>query len=114
MIGILGQHLSKLIQHDLINFNLRMRDEKLERYIDQKNTVGTTIENVSPRVVHAPTKQKPFTEPKSEMFFEALRKIDVQKCLSMIMKNQKLVNDCDGDRKTPMHWACQNDAATLV
>ena len=35
-------------------------------------------------------------------------------CLKMIMANHNLVQDCDNERKTPLHWACHNDSNEMV
>ena len=59
------------------------------------------------------TKKAPFQQPKSQDFFESLKKNDVLKCLNMLKENWNLVDDCDDERKTPLHWSMQLDHTNL-
>ena len=36
------------------------------------------------------------------------------KCLNMLKENGNLVDDCDEQRKTPLHWACQKNLGNMV
>ena len=58
-------------------------------------------------------RQKPFDEPHSREFFEALKENDVVRCLYYLKANPKLAQDCDMDRKTAFHWACHLDQANM-
>jgi len=60
------------------------------------------------------TKQRPFRQPRSREFFQLMEKNDVLKCLSMLKQNPALAEDCDDERKTPLHVACSLDHTNLV
>ena len=47
-------------------------------------------------------------------FFTLLKKNDVLKCLRMLKENPLLAEDCDDERKTPLHWACQQDLTNMA
>ena len=59
-------------------------------------------------------RQKPFDEPLSHEFFDSLKENDVLKCLNYLKKNPKLAQDCDNERRTPLHWACNMDQTNMV
>jgi len=64
--------------------------------------------------IAASLKQKPYQQARSKEFFRALQRNEVLKCLDMVKQNPALVHDCDEERKTPLHWACQLDLMNLV
>lgn len=84
---------------------LRGRHDKGHRSGDKKRKQEDLLESL---------KQKPYQQPRSREFFKALQKNEVLKCLNMIKQNPALVHDCDEERKTPLHWACQLDLTNII
>lgn len=130
-LGPLAEHLSDMVANDLRQQKGELKQIKLTEQEAARSQAGSM--GVSSKTLLASAqsqaaakkaekaaeeahslKQKPFAQPRAKEFFAYVKKNDVLKCLDMVKANPALVTDCDEERKTALHWACQLDLTNLV
>ena len=132
-LGILNEYLAQLLSRDIHAYRQNLHQAKLKEEEDAVASVMQAMNSgfVRPRKgcvlkkkekesikrkqeMIESLKQKPHKQPRSVEFFEALKRNQVLKCLSMIQHNGALVHDCDDSRRTPLHWACMLDLTNII